>query len=977
MSAGPGDEPRLKYSPLSNAAAFPGAATRLEVSDKVKAFKEHIASITDLSFDRTADYLASSSKDGAVVVYGLYTGEVRKHTVGKPVTTVALDPRYAERKTRDFIYGTEEGVLNHVSKGWLGNSETTLFRGQGPIHCARLSGTLLAWATNTGLRVYDTATNQRLAKLPSPKGFSWDRDGPASLFWLGGWELFVGWARRIQVLRVVTRAPSAGAALPGHVARAVHVPAPVMETFVTLDVPFHVRGVAPFGVTLAVLGTGVEPQGPVRAEEEASKGGAATDDDGDDDREPRPIQMQPLPEARAAARVAEGAIQNGDEDPATPLYFHIVERDGSILSSDRLAEVGADASLAVFYTESALATSHGSDGQSMAPGAPESGDDDAERSPRRQRPAEEDDEALALLLVPDELARRRRRYAQPYKWWRDGDEPLYFLAWARGIQVGRPRDGNDRVRWLLERGAAETALLVALTDRAAAADAFIAWLLEAREYGRAALAAERLLGARSAAWERVAFSFAWARQLRALAPRLPVAAPRLHRKTYDMVLDALLQGRGEDHALLLRLVRRWPPEAYGGVALLRAVSAAVESEETADAALLRVAVELCTRQGQLVPALGLLVRLRDRGVFDFIRAHGLAAEAAGRVAELFDLDADAAVALAVEKAQALAPDAVVAGLRAAAERAARRDAPAEAQTWRRRLYAYLTALHAREPALAAEHAPLQVQLTAELEPRALMPFLTSSTAYPLEAALLVCERHGLVRERVYVLSRMGATDRALRAIVLDLRDIPAAVTFAREQRDDELWALLLDLGLGQGDAALAGELLDALGGAVDPLSIVRRIPAGLRIERLGPRLAHVLRESRGAAALQAGCAAILRADEETLAAKLHRALTAALPRVYLRVPQGWESCGAGERAPKRSSGGAAALKEPAAPDAHPDARLEAALAQASRGVFIGHVLAEDQAAGEVPGDAELSHSSLHRRTRSQLAHRRSGSIGHA
>lgn len=84
-------------------------------------------------------------------------------------------------------------------QGWLGNSETTLFRGQGPIHRARLSGTLLAWATNTGLRVYDTATNQRLAKLPSPKGFSWDRDGPASLFWLGGWELFVGWARRIQV----------------------------------------------------------------------------------------------------------------------------------------------------------------------------------------------------------------------------------------------------------------------------------------------------------------------------------------------------------------------------------------------------------------------------------------------------------------------------------------------------------------------------------------------------------------------------------------------------------------------------------------------------------------------------------------------------------------------------------------------------------------------------------------------------------
>lgn len=37
-------------------------------------------------------------------------------------------------------------------QGWLGNRETPLFTGKGPLRCARMSGTLLAWATDSGLR---------------------------------------------------------------------------------------------------------------------------------------------------------------------------------------------------------------------------------------------------------------------------------------------------------------------------------------------------------------------------------------------------------------------------------------------------------------------------------------------------------------------------------------------------------------------------------------------------------------------------------------------------------------------------------------------------------------------------------------------------------------------------------------------------------------------------------------------------------
>lgn len=43
-------------------------------------------------------------------------------------------------------------VLRAAPQGWLGAKETILYGGKGPVHCARMSGTLLAWATSTGIR---------------------------------------------------------------------------------------------------------------------------------------------------------------------------------------------------------------------------------------------------------------------------------------------------------------------------------------------------------------------------------------------------------------------------------------------------------------------------------------------------------------------------------------------------------------------------------------------------------------------------------------------------------------------------------------------------------------------------------------------------------------------------------------------------------------------------------------------------------
>ena len=70
------------------------------------------------------------------------------------------------------------------------------------------------------------------------------------------------------------------------------------------------------------------------------------------------------------------------------------------------------------------------------------------------------------------------------------------------------------------------------------------------------------------------------------------------------------------------------------------------------------------------------------------------------------------------------------------------------------------------------HPHTQVQLTADYAPSKLMDFLTASQFYPLEAALSICQRRGMVSEQVYILGRMGNARQALHLIIEKLGDIP-------------------------------------------------------------------------------------------------------------------------------------------------------------------------------------------------------------
>lgn len=108
---------------------------------------------------------------------------------------------------------------------------------------------------------------------------------------------------------------------------------------------------------------------------------------------------------------------------------------------------------------------------------------------------------------------------------------------------------------------------------------------------------------------------------------------------------------------------------------------------------------------------------------------------------------------------------------------------------------YLEALTAVDQHAARDFGKLQVELTAEYHPERLMNFLRTSNYVPLKDAMKICEERKMIPEMVFLLQRVGNTTRALDLIISELGDVEAAIDFAKDVNDDELWDQLIKKSL--------------------------------------------------------------------------------------------------------------------------------------------------------------------------------------
>jgi vacuolar protein sorting-associated protein 41 len=998
----------------------------------------------------------------------VYTNDVdrlkcQQHRSTTQITTVTLDPRHSHRKTKEFVYGTDTGMLLLSSKGWLGNTETILFQGRGRVYTARMSGTLLAWATESGLRVYNTADHSRIGKIDRPtsslppsgnsngasgrstptsdrstninnkKFETIDRSGGSdrcSLTWIGDRELLVGWGRHVMVLAVV----------------------PVKNTSSTTAVPL------PPGTPSSSSSTAAPPPPP--PPQQSMNGGEVT---------PRQQLTSPVPRSSATAsgtasssssrqftlevvskfEIHEDAENNKDADTvvvgvapfgrhlavlmntsiesSTCTVFKVFDRSGNGLFTDQIEtaknNLGAPSPLTFksFYSLSdVLKETLTTTGTTTA----------------------------AALSPPNSTNTSPSAPSADYKWWSEGAEPVYFIISSNSITLGRPRSATDRISWLIERNRYEEAVQIAESDPTIDADKkvqlgeqYLHYLIGTEErlaltattprnsittgaaenqrihadgdrnniktmdssapisietefisrkntnqiknelinienYKKAADVCPHLLGKDPAAWERWVYIFGQAAMLPLLAPNVPTSDPVLSRDAYDMVLTACLRGSSTSSSVARRtttppvvstgssddgaidstitnstiimpaahdvfrdLVERWPHGIYDARALLNQLQPRLEqrpssgstsrknsitppSSSSSSAALKRAAASLYAQVGEHDAALQLLLELRSPCIFEYIKTNALQFIAANYAAELIELDEVKATHLFVEAVEEAPPATVVASLQSkiSASGDGGEGDIATNTIWSLRLYHYLDWLWQKEisptgsgpssistaTTFSSSFSELHIELCAIHNPDKLMHILSTSSSYPLDTALHVCESRGMVRESVYLLGRMGSSKSALRLIITQLRDVEGAVTFVQDSRDDELWELLISLTLG--DAALTGELLDHAGSScVDPLRFIEKIPENIKIERLRDRLVRVITDFRATVSLQSGCNAVLRADCLELGDKLYLELRRALKTLFVLKPGGrWSrstNAGGGEIVDRNSNGG--------------------------------------------------------------------------
>ena len=100
--------------------------------------------------------------------------------------------------------------------------------------------------------------------------------------------------------------------------------------------------------------------------------------------------------------------------------------------------------------------------------------------------------------------------------------------------------------------------------------------------------------------------------------------------------------------------------------------------------------------------------------------------------------------------------------------------------------------------------------------------------------------------------------RALYLIIDRLKNVKKAIDFAKEQDDPDLWEDLLEYSMDK--PSFIRGLLEQVGTAIDPITLVRRIPEGLEIHGLREGIRHMMKEHEIQYSISEGVARVLRSE---------------------------------------------------------------------------------------------------------------------
>lgn len=784
----------------------------------VKGFRLHTASILDLVIDSASDFVAAASMDGLVTISALATSEQYIFDFKRPMRCVSLEPNFGRKSTRSFVCGGMAGAVSQREKSWFGHKETILHSGEGPIWTTQWRGNLIAWANDTGVRIYDNTTHQRISFISAPSEDARADLYRCTLYWQDDRTLLVAWADHIKVAKIRDRnqptSPpasirSSSLSKPGSaVVGTSRQPHYVVEITAIFQLDCMISGIVPYGLDYLVLAYITEEPSESDSEEVYKR------------REALRPELRII--SRAGEELSSDVLSLNDFARFQCNDYLLVPSAearaySAALLAGRKVRTGSTAELSQFYVVSPK--------------------DIVVSKPR------DDKDHVEWLL-------ERRRY----------QEALVKVE-AMGSKAAAENGfnaeeiGRNYLNFLVDEGRFDEAARVASKILGRNVGAWEDWIFMFVEKGQLGTAIPYVPTSdptlTGLIYDMILAHFLQHDPTKLLSTVEEWPAEIYSTQAVVLAIEDRLAGKGGKDKATARL-------------------------------LMECLAEIYIRNRQPSKALVWFLRLRRPNVFDLIRENNLFTAVQDQALLLVEFEEDLKTRRHQQSVETeKTTDEAFAGTQTSKHGAAIdllvdhtfsisiNRVIQQLDGHPRYLYMYLDALFERDSNQVTPYSDLQVNLYAEFEPERLMAYLRAmSSFYSFEKAYKVCSDHDYIPEMVFLLGRVGDNKRALSLIIERLGDVERAIDFAKEQNDDDLWEDLLKYS--ESRPAFIRGLLENVGPEIDPIRLIRRIKNGLEVPGLKQALIKILSDFALQISLLEGCEAILSHDTRVLADELQR-----------------------------------------------------------------------------------------------------------
>ena len=232
------------------------------------------------------------------------------------------------------------------------------------------------------------------------------------------------------------------------------------------------------------------------------------------------------------------------------------------------------------------------------------------------------------------------------------DDKQYFILSPKDIVLGKPRDEDDHIEWLLDHEQFDRALeqtqkfqkLLKKFTYIGVGQRYLDVLLSTNQFQQAGILCTKILGRDKQLWEAQVIKFAKLKQLKVIAPYLPAGEViSLDPAIYEMVLFDFLKTDVEG---FLKYIRLWSSDLYNLGAVVNVVIGELLTQPD-NQTMLRALATLYTNQRKYDKAMAMYLKLGHKDVFSLIRQHRLFKDIVEKIPALMNLDQQASFFLEI------------------------------------------------------------------------------------------------------------------------------------------------------------------------------------------------------------------------------------------------------------------------------------------------------------------------------------------